>query len=52
MEEFKRKDGSIVKGDMVRFYKGFENDETRYVFIYEGREYRCVKDENGKYKEK
>lgn len=46
MTEFTTKDGSIKRGEIIRAYRGYEDNEVRYIFIGEDhREYRCIRKE-------
>lgn len=49
---FTARNGEVKFGHLVRMYEAFEGG-VRYIFRCEadGRDYRCVKDENGNFKE-
>ena len=48
--EFTTKDGTKLIGTLVRQYSAFEGG-MRYIFSVGNKEYRCVKDELGRYVE-
>lgn len=50
MEQFTTRNGYVKSGVIVRIYQAFE-DGTRYIFRTDNGEYRCIKDENGEYRE-
>ena len=50
MEQFTTRHGYVRSGVIVRIYQAFEGG-TRYIFRTDNGEYRCVKDENGEYRE-
>lgn len=51
MYTFITRRGVQKTGKLVRHYMAFEGEE-RFIFLCEGIEYRCVKDENGNFVEK
>ena len=50
MMKFTTKRGEVLEGVLIRTYCAFEGGE-RFIFRTERGEYRCVRDENGEYKE-
>lgn len=42
--------GEVIVGQLVRVYNAFEGGK-RFIFRTSRGEYRCVKDENGNFKE-
>lgn len=43
---FRTREGNIHEGKLIRQYGAFEGG-TRYIILYNGKEYRCVKDNKG-----
>ncbi len=50
MEQLTTRNGYVKSGVIVRIYQAFEGG-TRYIFRADSGEYRCIKDENGEYRE-
>lgn len=51
MIEFKDREGNKVSGRIVKQYRCFEG-HMRYIFEdVNGRQYRCIENENGEYEE-
>ena len=50
MEQFTTRNCYVKSGVIVRIYQAFEGG-TRYIFRTDNGEYRCIKDENGEYRE-
>ena len=47
LDEFISKDGTVLKGNIIKAYKPYEANEVRYIFIAEDRkEYRCIRKDN------
>ena len=46
--EFITRDGTKLIGTLVHQYRAFEGG-MRYILVNNGKEYRCIKDELGRY---
>lgn len=46
--EFTTSNGEILTGKLVHSYSALEGG-MRYIFEVDGKEYRCIQDENGNY---
>ena len=50
MVTFTTRNGEVLTGKLVHQYNAFEGGR-RYVVAVNGKEYRCIRDEAGNYKE-